>query len=223
MPMRGVCTTAPDGAATVSSTRPAPISSPSSAGPTASAWPSRPGPRQRSSTCLAPAPLAHLLEARRRLERADQDGLAVALLRAADDVEHPVQAVVEVDVDPAGGPEHDRVARRRPGKRVRCRVVAPVGLALDDAPADAVDQQLAADQVVRDLEAACARTSGRCRSRRSRPARASARGGRPRSARSSRPRARSRARGRTGAPCAAARSRRRAWSRAARRSRRSGR
>ena len=28
-----------------------------------------------------------------------------------------------------------------------------VGLALDDAPSDAVDQQLAADQVVRDLEA----------------------------------------------------------------------
>ena len=43
---------------------------------------------------------------------------------------------------------------------MRGRVVAPVGLALDDAPSDAVDEQLAADQVVRDLEAAARAPAG---------------------------------------------------------------
>ena len=99
---------------------------------------------------------------------------------AADDVEHPVHAVAEVDVDASRAGEHARVALRRPRERVRGGIVAPVGLALHDAAADAVDEQLAADQVVRDREARARAPAPRCRSRRRRPARASARGARPR-------------------------------------------
>src|SRR5664279_6155127 len=47
---------------------------------------------------LAVAPLAHLLDSGRRLERADQHGLGIASVCAADDVEHPVHAVAEVDL-----------------------------------------------------------------------------------------------------------------------------
>ena len=179
MPMRGVCTTGPDGAADGSSTRPAPIGSPSSAGPTASAWPSRPGPRQRSSSVLAPAPLAHLLEARRRLERADQDGLPVAFLRAADDVEHPVHAVAEVHVDPAGRPEHDsrcaasaRETSATPGRRAGRPRTRRCALRRRRSSSSQPIRSCATSRLRRAHQRAMSVTPGR-------PARASARGGCP--------------------------------------------
>ena len=77
MPMRGVCTTAPGaGPRACSSTRPAPIGSPSSVGADRERLAEAPGAAAELEQRLAPAPLAHLLEARRRLERADQHGLA---------------------------------------------------------------------------------------------------------------------------------------------------
>ena len=97
-------------------------------------------------------------------------------LAAADDVEHPVHPVAEVDVDAPRGPEHARVAARRAGERMRGGVVARVGLALDDAAADAVHEQFAADQVARHREAR-ARAPRAMSVTPASPARASARGG----------------------------------------------
>ena len=100
--------------------RPAPIGSPSRAGPIASAWPRRPGPAAEVEQRLAPAPLAHQLDARGRLERADQHRLPRSHLGPADDVEHPVHAVAEVDVDAAcAGRTCSRCASSAPGTRAR--------------------------------------------------------------------------------------------------------
>ena len=99
---------------------------------------------------LAPAALAHAVDPPGRLERADQHrgGGAVGL---ADGVEHAVDAVGEIDVGMAGRAEDRRRARRQPDVGVAGGVVALVALALDDHPADAVDAELAADQLASDL------------------------------------------------------------------------
>ncbi|CAN7697332.1 hypothetical protein LJR290_005707 [Variovorax sp. LjRoot290] len=70
---------------------------------------------------------------------------------AADEVEAPVDAVGAIDVGAPRRPEHRGVALGRAAEAVRGRVVAIVGLGLDDAAADAVDQQRDADQQARDL------------------------------------------------------------------------
>jgi hypothetical protein len=51
--------------------------------------------------------------------------------------------------------EHRRVALGRAGEAVRGRVFAVVGLALDDAAADAVHQQADPDQPARDFVRRC--------------------------------------------------------------------
>ncbi len=153
MPMRGVWTIGPGAGAVRSSMRPAPIASPSSSGPIASAWPRRPGPRQSSSSDSRPRRSRIVLDARSRLERADQHCLSRALLRAANDVEQPVDAVAAVHVRTTRRAEHARVAAGRAGKGVRRGIVERVGLALGDDAADAVDEQLAADQRARQLGA----------------------------------------------------------------------
>ena len=67
------------------------------------------------------APLAHLLEARRRLERADERGLGDSLA-AAHEVEAPVDAVRAVDVGVPGRAEHRAVAGRGPAEAVARRI-----------------------------------------------------------------------------------------------------
>src|SRR5206468_9330462 len=59
---------------------------------------------------LEPTPLAHRLEAARRLERPHEGRLRPPFI-AADEVEAPVDAVGAIDVRVAGRPEH----RRRTG------------------------------------------------------------------------------------------------------------
>jgi hypothetical protein len=71
---------------------------------------------------------------------------------AADEIEAPVDAIGAVDVRTAGWTEHRRVAQGGAAEAVRGRVLAVVGLGLDDAAADAVDQQQRADQRTGDLQ-----------------------------------------------------------------------
>ena len=63
-----------------------------------------------------------------------------------------MDAVGAVDVHVAAGEEHRGVARRAPvAEAVRGGILVVVGLDLDDHAADAVDEQLGADQLGRDL------------------------------------------------------------------------
>src|SRR6266540_3449584 len=86
----------------------------------------------------------------RRFQRSDQCRLRNTLL-AADEVEAPVDAVRAVNVRVARRPEHCLVARRAAAVAVAGGVLLVVGLDLDDAPADAVDEQRDTDQVRGDL------------------------------------------------------------------------
>jgi hypothetical protein len=81
-------------------------------------------------------------------ERADQYGRGVAD-SLADEVEAPVNAVGAVHVRVARRPEHRRVALRSAAVSVRRRVLVVVRLDLDDHAADAVAEELDADQVWR--------------------------------------------------------------------------
>ena len=100
---------------------------------TPSAWQSRPGPEQSRRAASTPRRSRIALDARRRLEGADQHPGAVAG-RRADEVEAPVDAVRAIDVGAAGRPEHHGVARRVAAEAVRRRIVLVVGLGLDDPP-----------------------------------------------------------------------------------------
>ena len=62
-----------------------------------------------------------------------------------------MDAVRAVDVRVAGRAEHRRVARGLSAVAVRGGILVVVGLDLDDAPADAVDEQRRADELGRDL------------------------------------------------------------------------
>ena len=75
MPMRGVCTTGPGGAATVELDAAGADRLAVQRGADRERLAEAPGAAAEVEHGLAPAPLAHLLEARRRLERADEDGL----------------------------------------------------------------------------------------------------------------------------------------------------
>jgi hypothetical protein len=81
------------------------------------------------------APPPHCLEPIKRRERANQHRRRQSL-RLGDDVHHPVNAVVEVDVGVAGFAIHRRVPARGTWRRVtRWIVFADVGLDLDDGAA----------------------------------------------------------------------------------------
>ncbi|GEM_PF-220124 len=95
-----------------------------------------------------PAPRAHGGDAGQRLERADQHTGAVAGL-AADEVQAPVNPVGAVHVGVGRRAEHGGVALGLAAVGVRGRIVAVIGLGLDDAPADAVHQHHHADQLAR--------------------------------------------------------------------------
>ena len=99
-----------------------------------------------------PTPDPHLLEPLGRLQCAQEHGICNAFL-STNDVQAPVDTVGAVDVRPTPpGRNIDalRSVRRLP-IAVRGRILVIVGLDLDDHPADAVDVELGADQLGRDL------------------------------------------------------------------------
>ena len=87
--------------------------------------------RELPRFCHAPTVLAHRFDPLDRLQSADQDRFGNALGRA-DEVEHHVQAVGEVDVGMARRPEHRAIAWRPPPVRMAGRVIFEVRLGLDD-------------------------------------------------------------------------------------------
>ena len=93
---------------------------------------------------------AHLVETVPRLDSAEEDGGRSALL-LADKIQAPMHAVGAVDVRVPGRAEHRAVAGRLPSEAVARRILLVVGLDLDDRPADAVDEERAADEIRRDV------------------------------------------------------------------------
>ena len=183
--------------------RPAPIGSPSSSGPIASAWPRRPGPRQRSSS--ASRPRRSRIVSRPAVGSSARTSTAspAPSSRAADDVEHPVDAVAAVDVEAPGRAEHARVAPRRArGTRARrarrARTPRTRRRSRRRRPRAARSRSDRAPP-----RGSGAHTSARSSVTPASTARASARGASRRSAPRSRRRARSRATDRRAAPCAA--------------------
>ena len=114
-----------------------------------SAWQTRPGPEHSSRGSSRPRRCAHRVEAlrsarsrgsarrRRGPPRGRRSSGTSGCRRSGRRRRGPA------------GRTSTRVARRRTGEAVRGRVFAVVGLGLDDAPADAVDQQHDADQLAR--------------------------------------------------------------------------
>src|SRR5262249_39767575 len=80
----------------------------------------------------------------------DQHGVRDAH-RLADEVEAPVDPVRAVDVRVPRRAEHRLVALGAPAVAVRGGILVVVGLELDDDAADAVDIELGADELRRDL------------------------------------------------------------------------
>lgn len=98
------------------------------------------------------APDVDELVARDDLGRADEDGRADAF-PIGDEVEHPVDAITEVDVGVTRLAEHGRVALGLAEAAVVGGVAAvAVGLGLGDAQGDPPRDELAADEVNRHLE-----------------------------------------------------------------------
>ena len=100
---------------------------------------------------LESPPRAHEVEALERLERADQNRRAHALL-LADRVQQRMDAVGAVHVGVAGRTEQHARARGQPGVRVAGRLRLVVGLRLDYPPGGAAVREHAADEVLGDLE-----------------------------------------------------------------------
>ena len=132
---------------------------------TPSAWHSRPGPAQSSRGSSSPRRSRHRV-AGPQSARAPGSARPRRALVAADEVQAPVDAVRAIDVRAAGRPEHRSFLRRcRSAEAMARRVAYGVGLDLDDPPADAVDEQLRAHELGRDLvhapreEVACAELS----------------------------------------------------------------
>ena len=124
---------------------------PSCARVTPSAWQSRPGPAAEEPRVVVAAPRRASRRARasaRARGRAPRWRVPSLL---ADEVQAPVDAVRAVDVGAAGRAEHGRVPRGPAAVAVARRVLVVVRLDLDDAPADAVDEQGRAEQLGRDL------------------------------------------------------------------------
>ena len=117
-----------------------------------SAWHSRPGPRARSRSRRAAAPLAGDLEAVDHLAGAQQDGAGLAL-GPAGDVAAVVHAVGEVDVEVPRRAEHHLVALGAAAVGVGAGVVrAVVRLDLGEPDGDAAVGERRAEQARRGLE-----------------------------------------------------------------------
>jgi hypothetical protein len=107
-------------------------------------------PARQQAQVFEPSARLHLLDAVGRLERAHQHGARDAFT-VADEVQTPVDPVRPVDVRVPGRTEHRGIAPGEAAVGVARRVLAVVGLDLDDPPAHAVDQQRRADQLGRHL------------------------------------------------------------------------
>ena len=103
------------------------------------------GARTQQPNVVQAATAAHGVESVGRFDGADQHAGTVAGL-AADGIQAPVNAVRAVDISVPGRAEHRRIARPWATMAVRGGIVDVVGLGLDDAATDAVDQQQHADQ-----------------------------------------------------------------------------
>ena len=90
-----------------------------------------------------------------RFEGANQDG-GGGFGRLAYDVEHEVRAVIEKDVDVAGGEVHGFDARRGPAEMMAGGITGRVGFGFDDAAADATGGEFVdddfADEETRELD-----------------------------------------------------------------------
>ena len=92
-----------------------------------------------------PPAVDHCRYAGRRLQRANQYTRSVSGF-AAHEIQAPMNAIGQVDICPAGRPEHDVIARRGPRIAVRRRVLPVVSLGLDDDSAHSIDQQRHPDE-----------------------------------------------------------------------------
>ena len=156
MPTRGAVTTSASLSGGTTEIRGPPTRAPSRSGPTAERLPEPARAAAQQEIAHAASPLAHQLEADRRLERAHEHGGGRPGPGAAYQVQHPVDPVAAVDVDAAGRSEHRGVAPRRTREAVRRGVVLLVGLDLDDQAADPVDRQQRTDDLARDdVHVAC--------------------------------------------------------------------
>ncbi len=90
------------------------------------------------------SPFTHEVEAVLRFQGTDQHG--APWCHAAHQVQAPVQSIGPIHVDSAGWSEHGGIASRWTVEGVRGGIVAVIGLGLNNAPADAVDEELHADQ-----------------------------------------------------------------------------
>jgi hypothetical protein len=108
------------------------------------------GARAEQLELVEAAPSPHLVDAVTRLEGADQNRLGNAL-RGAHEVEAPVDPVRPVDVGVSRRAEHRCVPLGAPAKAMCRRVLVVVRLDLDDGTADAVHEELHADELRRDL------------------------------------------------------------------------
>src|ERR1700730_7590156 len=106
--------------------------------------------RTQFSRIPLPPPIAPPRNAFGRLQGPNQDSRTVARF-AANEIQTPMDSVGQVHVRAAGRPEHHGIARRRAGKTVRCRVLAIIGLGLDNDSAHSVDEQGHPYQAASDL------------------------------------------------------------------------
>ena len=91
-----------------------------------------PRARQQVSVVCSASTLSHQLNPRDRFCRANQNGGSVAR-PVCHDVEHPVDAVIEVDVGQSWAIEHHAIALGNPAVRVTPRVVwRAIGLNFDN-------------------------------------------------------------------------------------------
>ena len=77
---------------------------------------------------------------------ADQHGVGDAFA-FAHEVQAPVNAVGAVDIGVARPAEHHGIAHGLPAKAMRRRILVIIGLDLNDAAADPVDEQCGANQL----------------------------------------------------------------------------
>src|SRR5438067_7702848 len=106
-------------------------------------------PRAEAMDFLDAAPRLHQRQAAAGLEGANQNE---SVPRAAfhKNVQHPVHAVIEIDVGCAGGVALDETTRARPRERVAGFIVqGEVAFSLDDNPRAVSPNQLRADEFAR--------------------------------------------------------------------------
>jgi len=98
------------------------------------------------------APLSHEAESLPRFDRPDQNE-TIARATFNENVQHPVNAVIEIDVGGAGLVSLNKSSRARAAECV-CRFIAhdQIRFGLNDEPGTSFPNELCADQILRALE-----------------------------------------------------------------------